>query len=617
MKCKCGEELTQNAKFCTKCGEPVQKIMNNDDSEKNVETEQDVVKETAEEASTETTVNDEAMEESSTETTVDDETVEQTSIQTTVDDETVEQTSIQTAVDSETIIPTDAQKTKKNSEKSKKTITIVLIILAILIVGTVTIYYTKIANSIVFDEFDDSNYPFVTVTLRDKSGSKYKGDDFVIYQDDQIVKNIEKNSKNEYTLILDFSLVAKDTTTVSVNRVLFNNIKIKTDSEEFRVKKNVLQNTFSSAELYNEEYPKVQIITNINSSIFPEYLMDDIKLVILDKPFENNEKEGTNFDDDFAGNKVCDLVKYEDSGEDVILTFNLGEYDRSEKLYYTLAFGTENIKMTYKSFELTFPNLNNATTDLSVNYDSYPTLKIYGLVYDANKANITGKIDPNKISVTNDDYEVVESTAIIDESNRLIISIDAEASDSDNYSYDVKYQDNNYGFTESVYIDEYSLSMSKMESEERYNPKHRYEIAFADCTWYEASESAKSKGGYLARIGSKEEMNAITKVIDDTGKSKALTYWVGSISPYGDSYYWVDENLDIVSYEVNSDLWLPGEPSYYSYEADTYNYIYEDAVGLFYRSSDKKWYLNDLPHDVLDYYDYYAGKIAYVIEYDK
>lgn len=156
-----------------------------------------------------------------------------------------------------------------------------------------------------------------------------------------------------------------------------------------------------------------------------------------------------------------------------------------------------------------------------------------------------------------------------------------------------------------------------------YDPEEggiqRYEYVRKDCTWQEAFDECKAKGGYLVRINSEEEYQYILSEIQSRGMED-VHFFLGGRRDVGESeYYWADQENELYGERVDSsdywcrNEWMTGEPSL----RDNAVNIEEDCLDMFYYKNVGKWVWNDVPNDILSAVPTYAGKIGYICEYEE
>lgn len=143
---------------------------------------------------------------------------------------------------------------------------------------------------------------------------------------------------------------------------------------------------------------------------------------------------------------------------------------------------------------------------------------------------------------------------------------------------------------------------------------HRYELVLRDCTWQEAREDCRQRGGYLARINSYDEYVALVRQIQMEEGFEEVHFYLGGRRGDGQTdYYWVNDEDETVGDVLNGggsweeDVWMAGEPSYVDGDAQ------EMYMNLFYYKEDLAWVLNDVPEDVSVYY---PGKTGYICEFE-
>ena len=131
----------------------------------------------------------------------------------------------------------------------------------------------------------------------------------------------------------------------------------------------------------------------------------------------------------------------------------------------------------------------------------------------------------------------------------------------------------------------------------------RYELVKADVSWQEANEACILKGGHLATISSKEEMNELVQMCEKAG----LKYcWLGGYTSVrnGTAFgHWITgEQFDYT-------CWYPGEPSRNDLDGTPEFYL------MLWKVEDS-WSWNDQRNDVVSDYKYFKGIIGYICEYE-
>ena len=191
-----------------------------------------------------------------------------------------------------------------------------------------------------------------------------------------------------------------------------------------------------------------------------------------------------------------------------------------------------------------------------------------------------------------------------------IITTDSHYQTKDDREFHKAYLNSKEGDRE---VDAFYATTYLMSAEEI----HEYIICKEDCTWLEAFEYCKERGGYLVRINSQKELKHIRELIKEKGYEKIQFYIGMRRDPNQKEYYLVDENNELVGQRMDNgytewceNVWLEGEPTY----RDEVLKIEETCVSLFRYSKTGKWVFNDVPEDLIVALSTNKGKVGYICE---
>lgn len=147
---------------------------------------------------------------------------------------------------------------------------------------------------------------------------------------------------------------------------------------------------------------------------------------------------------------------------------------------------------------------------------------------------------------------------------------------------------------------------------------HDYEVIIDNVDWEKAFDNCKRKGGYLARINTDEEYEAVKRLLDEKD-FRGVVYLGGMRTEDSHDYHWVNEDMEQFPSVLNGrdydGYWLEGEPSF---EDDTTgDPVDEEYVAMMYVDRQGGWVWNDVPGNLFELFgDAYDGRVAYVCEYD-
>lgn len=162
--------------------------------------------------------------------------------------------------------------------------------------------------------------------------------------------------------------------------------------------------------------------------------------------------------------------------------------------------------------------------------------------------------------------------------------------------------------------EEIKTKMEHLSDTNEFDAITGYEIYIEDCTWEEAFDDCKKKGGHLASFEKAEEWKGFQEILKTEGLANISLYIGGRREPGEEQYKWIDMNGDLGDTIVNSStydgIWLNGEPSFQDSGIDEY------YMDILYKKKDDNWYFNDIPNDLVGVSQSFSGKIGYICEYD-
>lgn len=162
------------------------------------------------------------------------------------------------------------------------------------------------------------------------------------------------------------------------------------------------------------------------------------------------------------------------------------------------------------------------------------------------------------------------------------------------------------------------VSEPTSDSADEESENHRYEIVVKDCTWTQAYDDAKARGGYLVHINTQDEYDYIQSNLLNTESSRKLKLWIGGVRASGTyEYHWANADgtfgQEILNSSDYTGVWMDGEPSFRDNSIGRDEYY----MNIFYYKRDKRWVWNDVPDDIIAAISSYKGTVGYICEYDR
>lgn len=302
-------------------------------------------------------------------------------------------------------------------------------------------------------------------------------------------------------------------------------------------------------------------------------------------------------DEDDIPELVCDTGA--EAGGCLILTFGHGETD---------ALQTHRLNFDYLEGE---GLLCNSDGNMGAYYDRVFALK-----------------DGKWMLVAEGGYGDPAGGPVLDEQDNFIYEYSWEGTKVSEEEYEKSLKgvyDRSRAKSPEIYYDWTEIN-SLLRTGEHTSAHHTYELVTEDLTWQEAREECRSRGGYLATITSQEEREAIEAQIREEGKT-GVTFYVGADNGRVDGeatfgYRWIeaDGSRRDMPFRAYYGFWRDYgngkmEPTYRGTTEDGRE-VEEDCLVIMYNKEDGRYYLNDVPDDMLDAAPSYWGNVGYICESD-
>ncbi len=237
--------------------------------------------------------------------------------------------------------------------------------------------------------------------------------------------------------------------------------------------------------------------------------------------------------------------------------------------------------------------------------------------------------DGKWILMAEGEYGDPEGGPVLDEEDNFIFQYSWEGKQVSGEEYEAALKevyDRSRAKSPEIYYDWKELQ-SLLKTGRHTSADHTYDLVVEDLTWREAREECRKRGGYLAVITSQEEREAIEARIGEEGMT-GITFYVGANNGRMDGettfgYNWIepDGSRREMPFRAYYGFWrhygdYKMEPTYRGMTEDGRE-VEESCLVMMYNKEDGRYYLNDVPDDMLDAAPSYKGNTGYICEYDE